>query len=220
MLDPRVLAIPGLAALVPRCSMIVEDLARRSDGDLRARSLAPFQKLALWLLRDARDPARLLDGFDAWSPTILEAGQARSGLEAITVLVHYLFQVLEPSYFDAVRAKLRRLSTRSKEVAVTIAEYLEEQGRKKGLEEGRREGQVATLRSQLLYKFQALDAAAEARLQAATPDALERYLRRVLTADSLAAVFRGPSKRAPRKQHAQRGRAGGSASLRVKTTIR
>jgi hypothetical protein len=220
LLDPEVMAIPGLAALMPRCSMIVEDLATRSDDDLRARALAPFQKLALWLLRDARDPVRLLDGFDAWSPTILEAGQARSGREAITVLVHYLFQVLEPTYFAAVRAKLRKLGTRSKEIAVTIAEYLEERGRKKGLEEGRRAGQVATLRSQLVYKFQSLDAAAEARLQAATPEALERYLRRVLTADSLAAVFRGPSKRAPSKRHAQRARTRGRASSRVKTTIR
>jgi predicted transposase YdaD len=201
MLGPDVLAIPGLAALVPRCSMIVDDLAARSDDDLRARALAPFQQLALWLLRDARDPVRLLDRFDAWSPTILEAGQTRSGLDALAVLIHYLFQVLDPLYFNAVRAKLHELGARSKEIAVTIAEYLEEQGRQKGREEGRREGRqegrqeghlegrVAMLRSLLVYKFQSLDAAAEARLQEATPDALERYLRRALTADSLAVVF-------------------------------
>jgi hypothetical protein len=45
------------------------------------------------------------------------------------------------------------------------------------------------LRSQLVYKLGPLDAASEARLEAATPEALDRYLRRVLTADSLAAVF-------------------------------
>ena len=210
------LAIPGLAALVPRCSMVVDDLAGRSDDELRARALAPFQKLALWLLRDTRDPVRLLDRFDAWSPTILEAGQTRSGLEGLAVLIQYLFQVLDPLYFNAVRAKLRRLGTRSKEIAVTIAEFLEERGRKKGLREGRR----AMLRSLLVYKFQSLDAAAEARLQAATPEALERYLQRALTADSLAAVFRGPRARAPRKRPAQRTRAGGRASSRVKMTIR
>jgi predicted transposase YdaD len=103
---------------------------------------------------------------------------------------------------------------------VTIAEYLEERGRKKGLAEGRREGRMAMLRSLLVHKFQSLDAAAEARLQAATPEALERYLQRALTADSLAAVFRGPRAREPRKRPAQRGRAGGSASSRVKMTIR
>ena len=232
MLDPAVLAVPGLAALVPRCSMVVEDLAARSDDDLRVRALAPFQQLALWLLRDARDPVRLLDRFDAWSPTILEAGQTRSGLDAIAVLIHYLFQVLDPMFFDAFRAKLHKLSTRSKEIAVTIAEYLEEQGRRKGLEQGRRkgleqgrrkgleEGRRAMLRSLLVYKFQSLDAEADARLQEATPEVLERYLQRALVADSLAAVFRGVRSRARHKQRAQRGRARGSASSRVKMTTR
>jgi hypothetical protein len=193
LLEPEVMAIPGLAALVPRFSMIVEELAGRSDADLRACALAPFQKLALWMLRDARDPVRLLDGFDAWGPTILEAGRTRSGLEAIEVLIRYLFQILDPVYFDILRAKLQELGTRSTEIAMTIAEYLEEQGRKKGREEGRLEGRleerVVTLRSLLAYKFGSLDAAAEARLHAAAPEALDRYLRRVLTADSLAAVF-------------------------------
>ena len=193
MLRPAVLAIPGLAALVPRCSMIVDDLAGRSDHDLQARSLPPFQKLALWLLRDARAPERLLACFDAWIPTILAAGQTRSGREALTVLVQYLFEVLEPMYFDAVRAKLHQLGTRSKEISMTIAEWLRElgrkQGREEGREEGRRAGRVATLRSQLVFKFQALDAETEARLEAATSEALDRYLQRVLIADSLAAVF-------------------------------
>jgi len=72
---------------------------------------------------------------------------------------------------------------------MTIAEQLHEEGRARGREEGREEGRIATLRSQLLFKFRALDAAAEALLQAATPEAIDRYLQRVLFADSLAAVF-------------------------------
>ena len=47
------------------------------------------------------------------------------------------------------------------------------------------------LRNQLLFKFnvQSLDATYEARLLTATPEAIDRYVQRVLTADSLAAVF-------------------------------
>jgi predicted transposase YdaD len=209
MFDPEVIAISELAELLPRCPMIVEDLAHRSNRDLAARSLAPFQKLALWLLRDARDPVRLLGNFDAWRSTLIEAGQTRSGFDALAVLIHYMFRVVDPMYFDALRAKLRELGTRSEEIAMNIAEYLEERGRTQGREEGRTEGReegrtegreegrtqgrvegrVATLRSLLVFKFQALDAGAEARLQAATPEAIDRYLQRVLTADSLAAVF-------------------------------
>ena len=67
--------------------------------------------------------------------------------------------------------------------AMTIAEDL--------LMEGQIKGQINTLRRQLLCKFklQSLDATQETRLRAATPELLDRYVERVLTADSLAAVF-------------------------------
>jgi hypothetical protein len=88
---------------------------------------------------------------------------------------------------------------------MTIAEWLREEGRK--------EGRLATLRSLLLYKFQTLDADAEARLQAATPEALDRYLRRVLTADSLAAVFKAEDRARTRRGSARGpGRSGASSS--------
>jgi hypothetical protein len=61
---------------------------------------------------------------------------------------------------------------------MTIAEQLHEEGR------------TAALRDLLAFKFgsQAVDRY-EATLRAATPDAIDRYLPRVLTADSLVAVF-------------------------------
>jgi hypothetical protein len=60
---------------------------------------------------------------------------------------------------------------------MTIAEHFHEEGR------------IATLRSLLVLKFQTLDAEYEARLQTAPPEAIDRYVQRLLTADSLAAVF-------------------------------
>jgi hypothetical protein len=45
MFDPGVLAIPDLEASVPRCSMVIEDLAGVSDDDLQARSLAASRSL-------------------------------------------------------------------------------------------------------------------------------------------------------------------------------
>ena len=82
---------------------------------------------------------------------------------------------------------------------MTIAEQLIEEGRQKGMaearEEGRKEGYwegwIISLRKQLVFKFQlqTLDPAYEACLQAATPELLNRYVERVLTAESLAVVF-------------------------------
>jgi hypothetical protein len=40
-----------------------------------------------------------------------------------------------------------------------------------------------------MFKFQTLGADYEARLQAASPEAIDRYLQRLLTADSVVAVF-------------------------------
>ncbi|HSK01549.1 MAG TPA: Rpn family recombination-promoting nuclease/putative transposase [Kofleriaceae bacterium] len=216
LFDPDVLAIPGLAALVPRFSMLALDLTRRSNEDLQARAMPAFQRLALWALRDARDPPRLFASFDAWSPLMAEAGRTRSGRDALTVLFEYMFQVLDPVYWDELRAKIHALGPTAEEATMTIAEMFEERGRAKGREEGRREGRQeamtiaemfeergrtkgreegrvdtlrATLRQLLLLKFQSLDEATEARVQAAPPEALDRYLQRLLTADSIAAVF-------------------------------
>jgi hypothetical protein len=75
LFDPDVMALSGLAALVPRCAMIVEDLTPWSDAAQAARPLPAFPKLALWLLRDARDSARLLDSFDNWG------GRIRTGVD-------------------------------------------------------------------------------------------------------------------------------------------
>jgi hypothetical protein len=217
LFDPGVLAIAGLAALVPRCSMIVEDLIGLSNNDLAARPLAAFPKLTLWLLRDARDSARLLDSFDVWIPSMLELGRTRSGLASLGVLITYMFRVIDPVNQDELRAKIRELGPRIEEVAMTIAEHLHEEGLKKGikkglekglkkgheeglkknikkgreegLKKGIKKGRIATLRSLLAFKFGTLGAEYEARLQAATPEAIDRYLQRLLTADSLVAVF-------------------------------
>jgi hypothetical protein len=86
---------------------------------------------------------------------------------------------------DHLRAKIRQVGTRAEETAMTIAQMLRR--------EGRREGREDALRTLLLLKFKlrALDERYEARLRAAAPDQLDRFLERVLLADSLAAVFDG-----------------------------
>jgi hypothetical protein len=174
-----------------RFLLIIEDLAHRSDDDLAARSLGPFQELALWLLRDARDPDRLLESFDTWIPTMLQLLRSPSGIELFSTLLRYMFRVVGPMKEADLRARIDRMSHDAQEAFYSYADYLEDKGRHAGREEGRQEGCVGTLRSLLLFKFKlsSLDPAYEARLQAAPPEVIDRYLHRVLTADSLAAVF-------------------------------
>lgn len=56
-------------------------------------------------------------------------------------------------------------------------------------EEGRVEGHLEILRKQLVLKFGTIAPAFEARIAAATPDALDGYLERILIATTLADVF-------------------------------
>jgi flagellar biosynthesis/type III secretory pathway protein FliH len=194
-----VLAIPELAASIPCSPVIIDDLASLSDTDLQARALDAFQKLALWLLRDARAPRRLLDSFDTWIAAFAEAERAPTGIESIAALLAYLFHVIGPVHRGALRAKIRLLGPRAEEISMTIAEQLHEEGREEGREEGleeglvkgREEGRVVALRAVLASRFgsQALDAICEARLQVATAAVIDRYLQRVAVADSLVAVF-------------------------------
>jgi putative YhgA-like transposase len=179
LFTPGLLAIPDLAALVPKCSVIIEDLARLSDDDLQTRSLPAFQKLALWLLRDARVPRRLLDAFDTWIEAFGEAERAPGGIDAITALLTYLFRVIDPMHHRELRAKIHQLGPRAEEISMTIAEQLIEEGR------------IAALRAVLVSRFgsEALDATWEARLRTSTAGAIDRYLQRVAFAESLASVF-------------------------------
>ena len=201
MFEPRVLAISGLAPLVPRFSLLIDDLEHLSNADLKARSLGAFQQLALSLLRDGRDPRRLLDQFDTWLAAWREVERDPSRPDAFATLVSYMFRVVDPVYREVVRAKLEALGPHIQESIMTIADQIHEEGRKQGREEGRRQGRkegrkrgrrdalAAAVRSLLVRKFHALAAADEARLRAAKVDALDRYLQRVLTADSLAEVL-------------------------------
>jgi predicted transposase YdaD len=78
----------------------------------------------------------------------------------------------------------------AQEMEVTWADEIREEGREKGLEQGREEGLVAGKRETLLHllatKFGTLPGETALRVQAMeSPDELDRYLDRLLTAKSL-----------------------------------
>lgn len=180
----------GIAELVPRFEIRVLDLAHLSNAEIKAMSLAGFQKLALWLLRDARDAARLRASFPAWAALLREAHAVAvatpHGMAAFARLLHYLWHVAGDLRFDEFRGKLLAYVPAAKETVMTIAEELKLMGR----QEGRQEGLVEALRKLLAVKFGALDEALAARIAAATPEQVDRYLERILTADSPADVLR------------------------------
>lgn len=183
LFDPNVFGIPGLAAFVPRFSLLIDDLADLSNDDLKARTMEAFQKLVLWALRDGRHADRFQDNQGEWIAPFDEAWRAPRGIEALTQLLRYFALVTDALPFEVFRAKIRELLPGSEEITMTMT-WVEQK-----LSEGRIQGHAEVLRKLLILKFGAIDAEHDARILAATPEALDRYLERVLTATTLDAVF-------------------------------
>ncbi|MFV8751831.1 Rpn family recombination-promoting nuclease/putative transposase [Nannocystaceae bacterium ST9] len=185
--------LPGLARFVPAFALLVDDLAHVSNEELKARALAGFAKLALWMLRDARMTERLMASLPAWAEAFAEAAQTPRGLEALRGLFYYLTLVNEGLPWDEFHAKLQELAPAAGKVSMTIAEQLINKGRAEGLAEGRVEGLVegrASLLAKLLaLKFGELPEPLRIRLASANVDELDTWAERVLRASSLDQVF-------------------------------
>ena len=107
MLDPSVLAIPELAGLVPRFSLLIDDLADQSNTELKARTMSAFVKLVLWALRDARHADQFQNNSGEWIAPFAEARRAPRGIDALAHLIRYFALVTEPDpqALDAERSQ-------------------------------------------------------------------------------------------------------------------
>jgi hypothetical protein len=146
-----------------------------------ARALAAFPRFVLWALRDARNGPQLLRNFAQWARALQEAWRAPFGVDALGRLLRYIELVCDELQLEEFRAKLRELVPEVEQAAMTIAEQMRR--------EGEAQGRVHVLRKFLTLKFGAIDAEHEALIAVATDEDLDRYVERVLTAETLAAVF-------------------------------
>jgi hypothetical protein len=191
----------GLAPHVPQLRLLVEDLMLRSNEDLLALDLHPFPQVALWLLRDARTPERLFANLAVWLDAMDATMASPGGPEMFVQLMSYVANVCSDEHFLQFREMIRTRIKQAEETMITYAEKLiaqgietgfekgREAGREEGREEGRQEGLTQLLEKQLTLKFGEVLPAYRAKLEHATREQIDTYAARVLTADSLAAVF-------------------------------
>jgi len=192
---PDLVGVPTLARFWPSFPIIVEDLAVLSNADLVARVPTRVPRLTWWLLRDAREPTRLLASVASWA-TDMEVVAVEDPV-AVALLLRYLTLVADPFSLDAIRGKLREHAPRTAEAAMTAGELLIqhgvaqgiEKGIAQGIEQGRHQGLVHTLTRLLELKFGPLTPTQRAHLAAASIPALESALERILFAASIDAVL-------------------------------
>jgi flagellar biosynthesis/type III secretory pathway protein FliH len=120
--------------------------------------------------------------------TIVELEKAPDGRRALEVLFRYISTVSEISREELAEA-LAKAAPEAKEIIMTLAEQLRQEGLNDGIQKGRLEGAAGVLRRQLELKFGALSEDVSARLETATYEQVSVWTDRILVADSLAAVF-------------------------------
>src|SRR5690606_6271409 len=137
----------GVHDLLPDFVYLVDDLSKLSDEELAARGLADFPSLALWLLRDIRDPEALLRGLTTRAGALETLLRGPNGAEYLIRLLRYVALTASELPFDRFYAKLTELSPSTEPYAMTIAEQLRH--------EGRHEGQLLARRADLLAVLEA-----------------------------------------------------------------
>lgn len=193
LVQPQPASVPGLEPRTLGLSLIICDLQTVDDAQLRDWALQAFPKLALLLLRDARDLERLDRAFRRWRELFLEVLHADGGADAVSQVLHYIATVVGEVRFEEFRATLTKQLPQLDDAAMTIAEELHQRGHQQGLREGLQEGlqkglqkgRAEQLSKMARLKFGELEPAALARIEAASIEELDRYSERILSAESI-----------------------------------
>ncbi len=177
---------------VPRFRYLVDDLSNLTDDALARRVLSLYVRAVLALLRDGRR-MKVSDVLRRHA-ALFAALEGATRLEALEILIRYALEVADESeHRDIIDVMSSIESTTRGHAMRSIADKIFEEGEarglekglERGLEKGREKGLRATLRKQLQLKFGALSLEHETRLETAPPELLDRWVERVLTADTI-----------------------------------
>lgn len=195
-LDPDALA--AIAEHVPRFRFVLDDISAAPDEALHARPMTALGRLVLWCFRHARQPGELVKRISSWLDVVREVGRAPGGEDALEKFWRYVLLVNDsPNPEEFLERLLAAAGPEAQEEIVSVADWLEQRGRLKGLDEGLREGRQegrleanrSTLLKLLRLRFGAVPEADVARISAAGAEQLELWTERVITAASLAEVL-------------------------------
>jgi predicted transposase/invertase (TIGR01784 family) len=210
LFDSQLVEEAGLSKLIPRLTFVLDDLNQLSDDELERRAVG-LVPLTLWALRDARNRERLERSVGRWVGALAELFRAPNGREAFGTIFRYIALVADDSAATLLTQAFDAGEPEVKEALMTLAEKWKAEGEAKGKAEGeakgkaegeakgkaegeakgKAEGKAETLRKLLTLKFGELSEAAASRIASASEAELDRWVERVLSADTLNAVIGG-----------------------------
>ncbi|MBB88500.1 MAG: hypothetical protein CMP06_14580 [Xanthomonadales bacterium] len=184
----------GLLAdtVLPDFSYAVDDLHRADDVDLKARAVAQQARLALWLMRDARDGALLLQRLIHWLGELEELAQMPGGERALAPLLAYVVRVSSDLQLEQFRAILRERAPAAESITMTIAEQLLAEGEARGVAQGELRRAAASILTVLETRGLSVTAEVRAQIEGCQDlDVLQHWLTRAVTATSADQIFEG-----------------------------
>jgi predicted transposase YdaD len=176
--------VPELAPLVPDFEILVDDLVKQPDEALKRRPLPLFPKVVLWVLRDARTIQRFYEHLVAWAEEL-----ARLSLESpedAATVSRYILKVAGDEPFENLQKRIIEVAPAMEQPMATAAEQLIQEGARKGKAEGKAEDILAIFETRRI----AISAQQRARiLDCKDVIELDRWLRKAVTAESVAELF-------------------------------
>jgi predicted transposase/invertase (TIGR01784 family) len=167
---------------MPDFTFLLDDLRATSDASLRRRAMSMLGRLALFCLRHSSEPGQIVQRLARWVELVRGIRAAPGGKEALELIWRYVLVISEPAEpEELVDQLLLVVGEEGKEEIVTAGEKLMERGRNAE----RREMLLELLRK----RFGTVTAQVEARIRAADPAQLKRWLLRVVEVPTLADVL-------------------------------
>ncbi len=198
LFDPDLIAQTGIGELIPRMTMLVDDLADRSDEDLALRGAGgPRAVVTLHLFRDRGNASRFRASQAALSAALGALLTELHGREELQVFLHYAVHGASTDVGATLVDAAAGLDPQAKEELMTLAEKWMAEGEAKGKAEGEAKGKAegeAKGKAELLHKLASLkfgplpEGIAE-RFERATIAELDTWAERVLTASTLEAML-------------------------------
>ena len=203
---------------LPSFSFWLLDLSECSDGQIEGSPLTARGRLALLLLKHARQVRDLVGRLEHWAALIAELHASPGGRAAFQTLLMYILHVRENFDHRALAERLGRIiGPQMREEIMSTARQLREEGIREGLqlgiqkgiqkgiekgiqkglrqgmergrEEGHRQRARAVLVRLLEQRFGSLDEESRSRIESADLPALERWTDRILEVDSPEQLF-------------------------------